>query len=176
MWRNFLVGGGLTLLWLTSGVWAQVSVKAIDRPVYTNRPYGYVVTVPRDLTYTRTSPPNPDHGFGVDLQGGNKLWVDASYTDSSSKEDEAVIITTGCRVGEKRTAVLGGRAALSIRFTCPAGKDGSAYTELVTFAVHSQGDRSSADYQVGLRVYGSDISFEEKMLFGKIVDAFHFDN
>jgi hypothetical protein len=172
--RHILVAVCLIYFWFASGLWAQTSIKSSDRPVYDNRPYGYMVTLPRDLTYTRTSPPNPDHGVGIDLRSRDKLWVDASYTDSSTNEEEAAVITTGCRIDDKRTSTLGGRIALSLRFTCPASADQKAYTELVTLVIHRQGDRSPADYQVGLRVYGSDVPTEERTLFDRVVVAFRF--
>ena len=174
MRRHILVAVCLSLFWLASDVWAQISVKSTDHPVYDNRPYGYTVTVRRNRTYTRTSPPNPDHGFGIDLRSGNKLWVDASYTDSSSNKEEAAVITTGCRIDDKHTARLGGRIALSLRFVCPASADQQAYTEVITLVVHRQGDRSRANYQVGLRVYGEDVPTMEQALFDKVVDGFRF--
>jgi len=167
--------GCLIVLWAASGAWAQTSVKSIDHPVYDNGPYGYQVTLPRGLTYIRASPPSPNHGVSIDLRSGAKLWVDASYTDSSTNEEEADVVTTGCRIDYKRPATLAGQSALSLRFTCPASGNSRGYTEVITFTVHSQGDRSLADYQVGLRVYGSDISREDKVLFGKVVGAFHFE-
>lgn len=173
--RRLVLVGCLIVLWATSGVWAQISVKSTDHLVYDNGPYGYIVKLPRDLTYTRASPPSPNHGVSIDLRSGAKLWVDASYTDASSNEDESAIVTTGCRVHEKHTASLGGQAALSLRFTCPASEDRRAYTELIILAVHRQGDRSSADYQIGLRVYGSEIPADEKVLFTKVVDGFRFE-
>lgn len=173
--RRLVLAGCLIVLWAASGVWAQISIKSTDHPVYDNGPYGYTVTLPRYLTYTRASPPSPNHGISIDLRSGAKLWVDASYTDSSTNEEEAAVITTGCRIDHKRPATLAGKSALSLRFTCPASGNTRAYTEVITFTVHSQGDRSLADYQVGLRVYGSDISKEEKGIFGKVVDAFRFE-
>jgi hypothetical protein len=70
---------------------------------------------------------------------------------------------------------LAGQSGLSLRFACPASGSNRGYTEVITFTVYRQGDRSLADYQVGLRVYGSDISREEEALFGKVVDAFRFE-
>jgi len=103
------------------------------------------------VTYTRTLPPNPDHGFGVILKSQAKLWVDSSYTDSSSTEEEADRQSAGCRVEERREAKLGSRAALVIYLSCPGNAYGEAYEEILVLTVYRERSRSPVDYQIGMR-------------------------
>jgi hypothetical protein len=174
MRRDILIASCVGFFWLTCIAGAQTSASSSDRPIYRNHPYGYVVKLPPGITYTRSIPPNPNHGFSVVLHSGDRLWVDASYTDSPSNEEESGVITSGCHLEDKRTTTLDRQAALALRFTCPATADQSAYTELLTFTVHRQGDRSPTDYQVGLRVYGASIPVMEKALFNGLIAGFGF--
>jgi hypothetical protein len=175
MRRHILMAVYFGIFGFTGRAVAQASVNSSDRPIYHNFPYGYVVKLPPDITYTLTVPPNPNRGIGVDQQGANKLWVDASYTDSFSNDDESALVTTGCHLDTKRITTLGRQAALALRFACPATANEGAYTELLTFTVYSQGDRSPADYQVGLRVYGTGIPAKKKALFDTLVAGFSFE-
>jgi hypothetical protein len=133
------------------------------------------VKLPPGVTYTRTLPPNPDHGFGIGLLGQGKLWVDASYTDSSSTTEEAKVQSAGCHIEEKRAAKLGNRPAVALRFSCPASADGAGYTELLVLTVYREGDRSPVDYQIGMRADARGLS-QNKELFEKIVAGFNFES
>jgi len=153
---------------------AQASIKSSDQPLYENHAYGFKVKLPPDVTYTWTVPPNPDHGFGLALQGRGELWVDASYTDSLSAAEEAKNQSSGCHVEERRSTKLGNRPAIALRFSCPAGVDGDAYKELLVLTVSRQGDRSPAVYQVAMRATTSEVLSQNKGLFDKIVAGFRF--
>jgi hypothetical protein len=54
---------------------------------YTNREYGFSVTVPKRLKAFRNSPPAPNHGFRINLSEQSYLWVDASYNVTNSTYD-----------------------------------------------------------------------------------------
>ncbi len=150
---------------------AQATLESSAHPLYENRAYGFRVRLPRGVTYTRTVPPSPDHGIGITLQEQGRLWVDASYTDSLSTDDEATILSAGCRVQKRQPSMLGNQPALVLRFSCPA--NGRAYEELLVLTVHKQGDRSLADYQIGLRTDASGM-LKNRRLFDEIVAGFSF--
>ena len=124
--------------------------------------------------YDRTLPPNPDHGFGVMLQSRVQLWVDASYTEFSSSQEEADRQTSGCHIEDKRQVQLGQQPAISLRFTCPASLGESAYTEFLILTVYRVGDRSPAVYEVGLRLKGTKVVLREKKVFDMIAGGFRF--
>jgi len=48
---------------------------------YRNVDYGFEVTIPKGLVGLGTRPPNPNHGFVIDLATGTKVWVDATYAN-----------------------------------------------------------------------------------------------
>jgi hypothetical protein len=158
----------------SSNAVAQVSLKSSDQPLYENHAYGFRVKLPPGVTYTRTLPPNPDHGFGVSLLDRGKLWVDASYTDSSSTDEEAKTQSAVCRVEETRPTGLGSRPAVALRFSCPASADGEAYWELLVLTVYQEGNRSRVDYQIGMRTDVRGLS-QNRELFDKLVTGFSFE-
>lgn len=171
-----LIASSLGILSLPSMIaMAQSAVKSSEQPLYQNQPYGFRVKLPPGLTYTRTLPPNPDHGFGIELVGRGKLWVDASYTDSSSTSEEAKIQSAGCHTEETRATKLGNRPAMALRFSCPPSADGAGYIELLVLTVHREGDRSPVDYQIGMRADARSLS-QNKELFEKIITGFSFDS
>src|SRR5579863_9293023 len=52
---------------------------------YANHEYGYEIPIPEGLTAVGATPPNPNHGVRITIPGSmSYIWVDASYTDSSS--------------------------------------------------------------------------------------------
>lgn len=160
---------------VTLTVWvghAQTTLSSSSHPIYRNHVYNFEVTVPSGVTYTRTMPPNPDHGLGITLDNRAQLWVDASLVDSSSTEEQAKNLTAGCRVEEKRSATLGKMPAIMMRFSCDANADASGYIEQVVLSVSLRKNRSPICYQVGIRTNAAAISAQEDKLFGELVAGF----
>lgn len=110
---------------------AQVSSSSNSEPLYTSRSFGFQVSLPPEVTYGKTVPPNPDHGFNVLLGENSTLWVDASYTDAGSTRREASVRARGCFVRSLEQAHLAERPALKERFSCPANMYGSGYEEVL---------------------------------------------
>jgi hypothetical protein len=165
----------LGVFWLSSShAAAQANVKSSDQPLYKNHVYGFRVKLPSGVTYTRTLPPNPDHGFGIKLKAQGKLWADASYTDSSSTKQEAKMQSSGCNVEQRQPIKLDNRPAIALRFSCPAGADGDAYEELLVLTVYREGDRSPVDYQIGMRTSVPETLSQNREFFDKIVAGFRF--
>lgn len=77
--RRFCVGLLLFFPALAGGIQAPTGMRIVGR--YTNVDYGYSVRIPDSLTAFRSTPPAPNHGFGMDLSESPRsyLWVDASY-------------------------------------------------------------------------------------------------
>src|SRR5262245_11521111 len=121
MWHRFAntIVKSFVLSGLVCMAWAQSTVSSSKQPFYRNHAYGYVLKLPPGVRYTKTVPPNPDHGVGISLEQNVELWVDASYTDSSSTEEEANLQTGGCKLVQQRQAKLGRQDALEVRFSCP---------------------------------------------------------
>ncbi len=178
MWRFLLrASRACIVLFVLSACMAlaQTSLNSSVEPIYRNHVHGYAVELPRNLIYTRTVPPNPDHGFGVLLDGDTKLWVDASYTESSSTKEEANTQSSGCRIKDRRPSKLGSRAALSLRFSCPANAYGAAYEEILVLTVFREVDRSPVSYQVGMRASTPAVLSKNMALFHDIVAGFQFE-
>lgn len=154
---------------------AKSAVESSSQAVYENHAYGYRVRLPPGVKYTHTAPPNPDHGLGMDLQGRGRLWVDASYTDSASTDEEVSLQTSGCHVEDRHATKLGGQPAIALRLSCPASSGSGAYQELLVLTVYREGDRSTVDYQVGLRVPDAEKFTEHRALFDKVLSGFQFE-
>ena len=152
--------------------YGQNTVSSSTHPLYRNRAFDFDVAVPPGVIYTRTLPPNPDHGLGITLKNRTKLWVDASYTDSSSTEQEAEKQIAGCRVEDKRPTTLGRMPAVLMRFSCAATPYDAAYSEELVLSVYQSQNRSPVCYQVGVRKDGGGTTSQEDDLFKKLVAGF----
>lgn len=177
MWRLLLTALGAALLGMcvtcSYAAPAQNSLDSSSHPLYTNRAYGFKVVLPPGLSYTRTVPPNPDHGLGIQIDH-TKFWVDASYTDSSSTEEEAKRRSQGCRIEEKRSALLGNRPGIAMRLSCGANAYTGAYEESLVLVVYKGKDRSPVDYQIGVRTDGPRITSQDERTLGKLEAGFSF--
>lgn len=172
--RRFLLGPAVLLVALSAAS-AQVTISSTAQPTYRNRAYAYQVKLPPGVSYTRTSAPNPDHGFSVPLKEGAVLWVDATYTDFSSTGEEANSQSAGCEVHDRRQSRLGDREAVRIRFSCPANAYGPAYEEVLVVSLLRIGDRALTSYKVAMRGKVLDSSDDMK-LFDAIVAGFTFQS
>jgi len=152
--------------------YGQTSLNSSANPVYANHVYGFQVTLPPGVTYTRTLPPNPDHGIGIALPDRTKVWVDASYTDSSSTEEEAGKQAADCRVEQKKETSLGSLSALLIRFSRHASADERAYEGQFVLSVYRSDHRAPVCYQIGIRATNGRISAQADDLFWKLVAGF----
>ncbi len=151
---------------------AGQTLHSSQHPLYVNRAYRFQVVLPPGVTYERSLPPNPDHGFGVDLPGGTRLWANASYTDSPSTEDEVSRQTDGCSVEEDRPATLGTRTARALRFSCPATSYGAAYRERLVLSVARLSGRSPICYQGAVRTSDAKMYPAASRLFDEVVAGF----
>ncbi|HXE62195.1 MAG TPA: hypothetical protein VN519_01570 [Bryobacteraceae bacterium] len=179
MWRHVLkraceVITGIAVL--TSPGYSETAVSSSAHPLYRNRVYGFSVAIPPGVTYTRTQPPNPDHGLGITLKDQAKLWVDASSTESSSTGEEAEKQTVGCRVEEKKPAKLGRLSAVLVRFSCDATRYDPAYSEQLILSVDQGKDRAPTCFQIGVRRDGGRTTPQEDELFRKLVAGFSISN
>ncbi len=64
---------------------------------------------------------------------------------------------------------------MTIRFSCRANSRGGAYDEILILAVLRVGDRSPADYQIGMRAANRVTLSRNMALFDKIVAGFSFE-
>ncbi len=142
--------------------------------VYRNENYGYMVMVPPSVNIRRSAPPNPDHGFEVTSNVASKVWVDASYTDSATTSEEASRQTDGCHTHEMLPAILGGKDAIQLRFSCPSTPNESAYTQFLVLTVQKRGDRSPAMYEVGVRADSNSLPTRDIEIARRLVAGFSF--
>jgi len=177
VWRHIPGIAGAAVVFLCSLVCssAQTAVSSSTEPVYRNGPYGYLLRLPPGVTYSRSVPPNPNHGIGLSLGDNKRLWVDASYTDSASTGDEAKLQTAGCQLEDRKSSPLGGHPAVVIRFSCPASPSGGSYYEVLILAVLRVGNRSPVDYQIGMRAGNRAALSRNMALFDKIVAGFSLE-
>ena len=179
MWR-FSVAGQLVLL---GGVFtfaacdarAQVAFRSSALPVYNNRVYTFRVKIPPGVTYSRTEPPAPDHGFSVKRTGTKKLWVDASYSDTASTADALRTETEGCLMDEQQPARLGAALATFVHFHCPANGYHEAYEERLVLTVRSGPGRAPICYQIGLRTASQASDSLDVDLFKKLIVGFQMN-
>jgi len=141
---------------------------------YRNSNYGFNVALSPREKLLRASEPSPNHGFGVDVPGA-RLWADASYTDSPSADEEIKSLTAGCAIRERKPTSLGSSSALAVRFSCPKSGDHEAYEEMLVVTVRRVGDRSPADYQVGMAAPDSQLISKYMSTFNSMVAGFHFE-
>ena len=127
---------------------------------------------PFGAAYTRTMPPNPDHGLSITMNDQTRLWVDVSYTDSSSSEEEARKQIAGCRVEENRSTMLGRMPAILVRFSCGDNEDVSAYREQLVLSVRLGKNRSPICYQIGMKTNGATSTRQADELFKELVAGF----
>ncbi len=153
---------------------AQVQVASSDKPLYVNGEYGFSVRIPPSLTYEKTVPPNPDHGFSIALPRQEKLWVDASATEDASVAHEAHRVEAGCRLRAKKPMLLSGRKATVLQVSCPATAYDVAYEERVLLADVLMPHRSPILYQVGLRTDKGRNSAAATRLFEQLIAGFRF--
>jgi len=163
------------IAYLTSAViCSQTVFDSSTHPQYKNRVYEFEVELPPHLKYERTMPPNPDHGIGIDLSDSTKLWVDASYTDSSTAEEDMKTLTAGGQVTENKPALLGGKPAILAAFSCAADAYDKAYQERLVLSVRRKPNRSRTCFQIGIRTYIGSITAQENELFEKLIQGFRY--
>jgi len=68
---------------------------------YDNIDYAYAVSLPEELHYFTSAPPNPNRGFGINVPGSGYVRVDASSTDDSTlseatKSESDMLADDGC--------------------------------------------------------------------------------
>lgn len=149
-------------------------VSSSAHPRYVNYSYGYEVTLPASVTYLRTMPPNPDHGIDVALHDRNDVWVDASYTDAESTDEEARMHSPRCKLELWQEASLGGLPARLTQIWCPAEYSEKAYQERSVLTVYANEDRGTASYRVAARATEGKISTRAAELFDALVASFRF--
>jgi hypothetical protein len=162
----------LVLFGAVIGARPQGSIESSVQPVYTNQVYDFEVRVPPGFLYNRTIPPNPDHGFAIDLRDQTTVWVDASYTESSSTDEEVKRLTSGCRIEKRQPQMLGTMPALLIHFSCPARPSAAAYREHLVVSVHNQAHRAPIRFEIGVMAKGKRIGASEDDLLMKLVAGF----
>jgi hypothetical protein len=164
-----VLGVGLLTAFAAYG---QTSLSSSKYPTYVNRSYDFQVVLPPGLTYTHTVPPSPDHGIGIDLNDQTKIWLDASYTDSSTTDEEAGTVSADCKVKQRRRALLGSMPALVIRFSCAANGTEKPYEEQLILSIHRSAHRAPICYEIGIRATNARISAQAEDLFTKLVAGF----
>jgi hypothetical protein len=140
---------------------------------YVNFDYAYSVLVPRGMMAAMNStPPNPNHGFGIDLTHPTStgwtmpklsLWADASYDSAEYGSPNAVIKSnlewlrgkhTQVRLLSRYPAHLGSLRA--VRFVISYVDSGEAMIEDQIVAFRSQlGEESDIVYTIDLRTTSS---------------------
>ena len=168
---RLMIGLGALAVLVASG---PMRVSSSSHPRYVNYSYGFEVTLPAGLTYLRTSPPNPDHGIDVALHEGNDVWVDATYTDAASTDEEARMHSPRCKLELWQEASLGGLPARLTQISCPAEYGEKAYQERSVLTVYANEDRGPARYAVAARATEGKISARAAELLNALVGSFRF--
>lgn len=146
---------------------------AAGRPeTYINKVYSFKSEVPATIAFSRTHPPSPDHGIGIDLDAKTHLWVTADYTESTLPEVESDRQTAGCRVARRGSTRLGGKPARQMWFSCPASSGEKAYRERLVLAVVRWPGRAPICFQIGVRASGANVSRKADVLFDRLVAGF----
>lgn len=163
-------------LLVCSGAVRPTAVRAAgqaDRSVtYVNKVYSFKSKVPAAITFSRTHPPSPDHGIGIDLDAETHLWVTADYTESTSPEIESNRQAAGCRVARRGSTRLGGKPARQMWFSCPASSGEKAYRERLVLAVVRRPGRAPICFQIGVRASGANVSRKADVLFDRLAAGF----
>lgn len=152
----------------------QVLTSSSEKPLYVNREYGFSVRLPPDVRYDRTAPPNPDHGFGIDVSEHEKLWVDASLTEAPAVAHALRKAMKGCHREREQAALLDGRKATLLQIACPRTAYNAAYEERVLMAEAVPPGRSPILYQVALRTEAGKNSAAGGKLFDAVVTGLRF--
>jgi hypothetical protein len=172
---KILVGSVLSIcMQVLIGAYGQISLSSSTHPLYINRVYDFKVSLPTNVIYTRTQPPNPDHGFAIVLPGLTQLYVDASYTESSSTEEEIKWMIKGCQLKEKQSTTLGGIPAVQMFFSCDATATNKSYEKRVVLSTRKRNHRSPICYKIEMRTYDKKAATYEEELFMKLVTGFSF--
>ena len=139
----------------------RMFLSSAKRPLYSNRVFDFSVALPPGVIYSVAIPPNPDHGLNVLRNDNAVVWVDASYTDSSSIEQEVQKQTAGCRIEFTKPVKLGKLPAILLRFSCDATAHDSPWSEQVVLSVKQYANLPSICYQVGIRRHAWRSTFKE---------------
>lgn len=142
---------------------------------YRNSVFGFSVKVPARYSSVGSTPPNPDHGIRLALNAVSLLWVDASYAETASSQDELEYMTKGCATTRPTTSQLGGQTALSFTLHCAdlEGK-GSGYWEIVRMVVRETKTRSPIRFLVALRAKDRRALLASQNVFTQVADSFRF--
>ena len=124
------------------------------------------------VTYSRTEPPAPDHGFSVRLTGAKKLWADASYSNAASTTDALRTETEDRHVEEQHPARLGAAPAAFIPFHCPANMYHEACEERLILTEQRRTGRAPICYWVAMRTALHESNSRDVALFQKLATGF----
>lgn len=145
--------------------------EAVFKGRYKNYVYGYFVSIPAGMVGVGSTPPAPQHGFGIDLDDPystawngatccpkSYLYVDGSYNSLEWKWlDDAVAShlnflrekAENVRVQSRTLTRLGGLRAVRVIALYEEGSVEMVSDEVVAF-MHEAGDEASVVYTLGL--------------------------
>lgn len=149
---------------------------------YTNFDYAYSVLVPKGMMAAMNSkPPNPNHGFGIDLMHPTStawtipkvsLWADAGYDSAEYRSPKAVIKNNlewlrqkhnQVRLLSRSPARLGSLRA--VRFIIAYEESGEAMIEDQVVGFRSQlGEESDIIYTIHLTTTGSRYNQDKQLV------------
>ncbi|MFY9225071.1 MAG: hypothetical protein WAQ98_20520 [Blastocatellia bacterium] len=132
-----------------------------EKGIYSNYDYAYSVIIPEEYTGYRSGCPNPNHGFGIDLDSVSQdhIYVDASYNASfwesfddainSSlrylKDDQQI---TNVKLFQKKEVKLGNLPA--VNFVIHYQKSGIPMVTEILLAFRKENSDSDIVYTLGL--------------------------
>jgi len=150
------------------------------RNEYRNVDYAYTVSLPADLYYDVNKPPNPNHGFRINVPPSATVWVDASYTEDSTLsqavDSERAAWGKNCTAIGTEAKELGGTSATQITFKCAAESEtGSPTMVTLLLALASPPDRGQIRYEIGMQYpLEAASSLQTQQAFKAAQAGFHF--
>jgi hypothetical protein len=150
------------------------------RNEYRNVDYAYTVSLPADLHYDVNKPPNPNHGFRINVAPSATVWVDASYTDDSTLsqavDSERAAWGKNCTAIGTETRELGGASATQITLKCAAESETASPTMVtLLLALGTPPDRGQIRYEIGMQYPLEAASgLQTQRAFKAALAGFHF--
>jgi len=201
----FIIGIGLNVLWKEISIDIEkkiinkkvnVAKQAInevecddpsiiyENDIYSNFNYAYSITIPKEYIGYRSGCPNPNHGFGIDLDSfsQNYIYVDASYNalfwesfdDAINaylqylKNDKQI---TSVKLFQKKNIKLGGLPAVS--FIIHYEKSGISMINETLLAFRKENSNIDIVYTLGLITTKSQY-LDNKVILNKLQFSWKF--
>jgi hypothetical protein len=135
---------------------AVAPAQASSTKVYRNAAWAFAVDVPAGLSYQVDAPPNPNHGFRINITKDSFVWINADSSDdqtlaAAARTELSLWTQQGCTKTATATSSLGNGPAVSLYLRCPAGMDRRTLKRVrLIVAFHSSRGSGAVSYTIGM--------------------------